>query len=156
MLFCYVLARRVGAAYSTPPPAMPIFGDLQSPGALRQAVQSTSRSGELVLLHADKRRLRLLVNLVAELAAWQVHHVLVLGFSSSVCTELAASGDGSLGCAHSSYLQTGRPAQQLSQSLLTARQVAWLQRFHLLRRLVEEERVNVLALDTDITVHAEP
>ena len=34
--------------------------------------------------------------------------------------------------------------------------VAWLQKSHLLRRLIEEERVNVLALDTDITVHAEP
>ena len=108
-------------------------------------------ANRLVLLHADFNRLRLLANLVAELRVWQVSSILVLGFTESVCK----AWRGVTTCAHSSYLRTGPLVPFVAARGLSANYVAWLQRFYYLRRFLEL-RVSVLALDTDITVHAEP
>ena len=45
----------------------PYYGDLEGPGELERAVRLVSSEGELVLLHGNEFRLRMLVNLVAEL-----------------------------------------------------------------------------------------
>ena len=143
---------------SLPPPELPSAAhgpyNLDTPGALHAAVQSHSRGGELILLHADRRRLRLLLNLIAELAAWDSHHIFVLGFTATVCADLAQAGS-TVGCGYTSYLRAGPLAADVVKSGISFNYVAWLQKSHLLRRLIEEESgVNVLALDTDMTVHA--
>ena len=141
-----------------PRPELPSAGhgpyNLDTTGALHAAVQSHSRGGELILLHADRRRLRLLLNLIAELAAWDSHHIFVLGFTATVCADLARAGS-TVGCGHTSYLRVGRLAADVVKSGISFNYVAWLQKSHLLRRLIEEEPgVNVLALDTDMTARA--
>ena len=147
---CDGLVRRVGMLARLPLDTT----DLDTTGALHAAVQSHSRGGELILLHADRRRLRLLLNLIAELAAWDSHHIFVLGFTATVCADLARAGS-TVGCGHTSYLRVGRLAADVMKSGISFNYVAWLQKSHLLRRLIEEEPgVNVLALDTDMTVHA--
>ena len=143
---------------SLPPPELPSAAhgpyNLDTPGALHAAVQSHSRGGELILLHADRRRLRLLLNLIAELAAWDSHHIFVLGFTATVCADLAQAGS-TVGCGYTSYLRAGPLAADVVKSGISFNYVAWLQKSHLLRCLIEEESgVNVLALDTDMTVHA--
>ena len=45
----------------------PYYGDLEGPDELERAVRLVSSEGELVLLHGNEFRLRMLVNLVAEL-----------------------------------------------------------------------------------------
>ena len=146
------------ASLPLPPPEMPSAAhgpyNLDTPGALHAAVQSHSHGGELILLHADRRRLRLLLNLIAELAAWESHHIFVLGFTATVCADLAQAGS-TVGCGYTSYLRAGPLAADVVKSGISFNYVAWLQKSHLLRRLIEEEPgVNVLALDTDMTVHA--
>lgn len=88
---------------------------LDAPGALHAAVQSYSRGGELILLHADRRRLRLLLNLIAELAAWEVRHIFVLGFSATVCDDLAQAGS-TVGCGTMTYMRTGPLAADVERS----------------------------------------
>lgn len=135
--------------------AGPYYGDLDaSPGSLAAAVNMVAgpTGSELILLHADHRRLRLLVNLIAQLNGHGIDHILVVGFSATTCTVLRAGGR--IGCATSTH-------QQAAASLVDRRFVAWLQRFHLLRRLIELNAVrrppmNVLALDTDMAVRAHP
>ena len=135
--------------------AGPYYGHLDaSPGALATAVDVIAGNAgtELILLHADKRRLRLLVNLIAQLNEKRIYHILVLGFSSETCDALRAGGR--IGCATSSH-------QEAASSLVDHRFVAWLQRFHLLKRLIElnavrSRPINVLALDTDMAVRTDP
>ena len=148
------------ASLPLPPPEMPSAThgpyNLDTPGALHAAVQSHSHGGELILLHADRRRLRLLLNLIAELAAWESHHIFVLGFTATVCADLAQAGSA-VGCGYTSYLRAGPLAADVVKSGISFNYVAWLQKSHLLRRFIEEEPgVNVLALDTDMTVHTTP
>lgn len=134
--------------------AGPIYGHLDTPGVLESVVATITAASfnqrELILLHADKRRLRLLVNLIAQLNTWKITHILVLGFSAETCDWLRAGGR--IGCVTSSH-QLG-PSQAVGPNF-----VAWLQRFHLLKRLMElnaRQPVNVLALDTDMAVRADP
>ena len=62
-----------------------------------------------------------------------------------------------IGCATSSHLLDGGPlAAHVTARRLERRFVAWLQRFHLIRRLIELGRVNILALDTDMAIRADP
>ena len=135
--------------------AGPYYGHIDAPGALQTAVDTIAGSSgsEIILLHADKKRLRLLVNLIAQLNEWRIDHILVLGFSTATCDSLRAGGR--IGCATSSHL-----ADTSSAPVVERRFVAWLQRFHLLKRLIElnsaRRPINVLALDTDMAVRASP
>ncbi len=136
-------------------------GDLEGPGELERAVGLVARPAdtvsrgrsELVLVHADHRRLRLLVNLVAQLGKLGLHNTLALGFSQTLCDVLNRT-EPPLSCAHSSYLRTGPIAARVEQ-LLPLKHVAWLQRWHYLGRLAAMG-VRVLALDTDMAVRADP
>ena len=69
-----------------------------------------SAGGELVLLHGNEFRLRMLVNLVAELNTHGLYNALLLGFTSALCDGLRVRGR--IGCAHSSYMYTGALAER--------------------------------------------
>ena len=145
--------------HRTTPATMPAssHGDLELPGALQRTISLVARPTdslpELVLLHANHRRLQLLVNLASQLAALGIRNTLALGWSETLCRVLARA-ELPIHCAHSSYLRTG-PLAAAAERLLPHKHVAWLQRFYYLRRLLEL-RVRVLALDTDIAVRADP
>ena len=118
---------------------------------------SALAGSELVLLHANKNRLSLMINLIAQLNSWGVDHIMVLGFNREICEHLRANGR--IGCVTSSHLQDGPLAAAASARKLEKKFIAWLQRFHLLKRLLELERapaLNVLALDTDMAIRAHP
>ena len=156
---------------------MALHGDLEADGALERTVHLVARradSGctvdsagcstqhELVLLHANHRRLRLLVNLAAQLQALNIQHTLALGFTPALCSALHEIQLVRVHCAHSSYLREAslsNPTRQLlsakQAAWLPAKHIAWLQRFYYLRRLLEL-RVRVLALDTDMAIRADP
>ena len=51
-----------------------------------------SAGGELVLLHGNEFRLRMLVNLVAELNSHGLYNALLLGFTSALCDGLRVRG----------------------------------------------------------------
>ena len=131
----------------------PYYGDLEDKGELERAVRLTAASGELVLLHGNENRLRMLINLVAELNSHGIFHALLLGFSQSLCAVLRVRG--AIGCAHSSYLYTGALAGRARTWGLQDRYIAWLQKFHYMRLLLEM-RINVLALDSDVVLFADP
>ena len=142
------------------------IGDLEAPGALERMLQRVSRppdvgctpsascsaQRELILLHANHRRLRLLVNLAAQLRALRLDHTLALGFGASLCDALRRAAQP-LACAHSSYMQRGALAEAAAQ--LPSKHIAWLQRWYYLRRLLEAN-VRVVALDTDMAITADP
>jgi hypothetical protein len=114
-------------------------------------VRTVSVGGEIVLLHGDFHRLRMLVNLIANLNEHGIDHILLLGFNQETCTQLARRR--LIGCAHSSYLwdetaagEAGRLARRRARWTLAPKYVAWIQKFHYMRRLLEA-RLNVLALD---------
>jgi hypothetical protein len=144
-----------------------LHGDLEADGALARTVARVSRpadSGcapssscslqrELVLLHANHKRMRLLVNVAAQLSALGMHHTLALGFSETLCTALQKTTQP-LHCAFSSYLRRG-PLAAAAKRLLPPKHIAWLQRFYYLRRFFELG-VRVLALDTDMAIVANP
>lgn len=141
-------------AHSPQPDAMtrgPYYGDLEAPGEFRRMVRTVSVGGEIVLLHGDFHRLRMLVNLIANLNEHGIDHILLLGFNQETCTQLARRR--LIGCAHSSYLwdetaagEAGRLARRRARWTLAPKYVAWIQKFHYMRRLLEA-RLNVLALD---------
>lgn len=131
----------------------PYYGDLEGKGELERAVRLTAASGELVLLHGNENRLRMLVNLVAELNSHGIFHALLLGFSHSLCEVLRVRG--AIGCAHSSYLYAGALAGRARTWGLEGRYIAWLQKFHYMRLLLEMN-VNVLGLDSDVVLFANP
>ena len=70
----------------------PYYGDLEGPGELERAVRLVSAGGELVLLHGNEFRLRMLVNLVAELNSHGLYNALLLGFTSALCDGLRVRG----------------------------------------------------------------
>ena len=131
----------------------PYYGDLEGPGELERAVRLVSSDGELVLLHGNEFRLRMLVNLVAELNSHGLYNALLLGFTSALCDGLRVRG--AIGCAHSSYMYTGALAERAQAWGLRPNYRAWLQKFHYMRRFLEM-RVNVLALDSDVILLANP
>ena len=130
--------------------AGPYYGSIDG-ASLQTAVNIIAgpSGSEIILLHGDKRRLRLMVNLIAQLNAWRIDHILVLGFTSETCDTLRAGKR--IGCATSTYRE---------DSDLEHKFVAWLQRFHLIKRLIAmntpSRPLNVLALDTDMAVRASP
>ena len=133
----------------------PFYGDVDAPGGLARALSAVTVGGELILLHADVRRLRLLVNLIVQLNGHGIDHVMVLGFTNDTCAALRRGAR--IGCVTSTYLQSGPLAPLVKARRLEQRFVAWLQRFHLLRRLIEEAPgVRVLACDTDLAVRVNP
>ena len=123
-------------------------------------VRTVSVGGEIVLLHGDFHRLRMLVNLIANLNAHSIYHILLLGFNQETCTQFGRRKR--IGCAHSSYLwdveaagEIGELAQRRASWTLAPRYVAWIQKFHYMRRLIEA-KVNILALDSDVVATASP
>lgn len=70
----------------------PYYGDLEGPGELERAVRLVSAGGDLVLLHGNEFRLRMLVNLVAELNSHGLYNALLLGFTSALCDGLRVRG----------------------------------------------------------------
>ena len=78
--------------------AGPYYGSIDG-ASLQTAVNTIAgpSGGEIILLHGDKRRLRLMVNLIAQLNAWRIDHILVLGFTSETCDTLRAGKR--IGCA---------------------------------------------------------
>ena len=80
--------------------------------------------------------------------------MLVLGFDVSLCRAVLARV--AVNCVYSSHLADSSPLAVLAaRRKLPQKYIAWMQRLHLLRRLLEK-RVSVLALDTDIQVNADP
>ena len=139
----------------------PYYGDLEAPGELERMIDTVAlERREIVLLHGDAHRLRMLVNLIAELNALGIFHILLLGFNEATCQQLAVRHR--IGCAHSSYLwderapgEAGELARHRARWTLAPRYVAWIQKFHYMRLLIER-RVNVLALDSDVVVTSDP
>ena len=138
----------------------PYYGDLARPGELQRAVDAVSLNGELVLLHGDFHRLRMLVNLIANLNDLGIYHILLLGFNKETCSVLAHRHR--ISCAHSSFLwdvtaagEAGELARRRAHWQLAPKYVAWIQKFHYMRRLLEA-RVNILALDSDVVATADP
>ena len=132
----------------------PYYGDVEQPGELERMVRLVSSGGELVLLHGDEHRLRMIVNLVAQLNAHGIDHTLLLGFTPGVCALLERRG--AIACAHSSFMtDASARADAARRWSLQHKYVAWIQKFDLMRRLVEA-RLNVLALDSDVIVRADP
>lgn len=66
----------------------PFYGDLNQKGELERAVRLVQWRGEIILLHGDAGRFRMLVNLVANLNDLGIFHILLLGFSNSICSVL--------------------------------------------------------------------
>ena len=79
----------------------PYYGDLHRDGELQRAIKLVSRGGEIVLLHGDAGRLRMLVNLVANLNELHIFHILLLGFSDSICNVLRSEQRGRMAGGHS-------------------------------------------------------
>lgn len=162
----------------------PYYGDLEEPGELDRAVRLVSSKREIVLIHGDRNRLRMLVNLVANLNEHDIYHVLLLGFSASICDHLRKREV--IGCAHSSFMWRVSNASRsggggegaggegeggglahgglASDAELVAgrerwqlapKYVAWIQKFHYMRKLLER-KLRVLALDSDVVVTASP
>ena len=158
-------ASRSGRALEEARTHGPYYGDLEAAGELEKAIEVVSRRGELVLLHGDHLRLRMLVNLIAELNSHAIFHILLLGFSEDTCDRLRARKR--IGCAHSSFLRAppGRTARSRGASAelvegarrweLAPKYVAWIQKFRYIRLLLEA-RVNLLALDSDVLVATDP
>ena len=123
-------------------------------------INTVSVGGEIVLLHGDIHRLRMLVNLIANLNAHAIDNILLLGFNEATCTQLGRRR--LIGCAHSSFLwdvdaagEAGDLARRRAQWTLAPRYVAWIQKFHYMRLLLEA-RVNILALDSDVVATGNP
>ena len=132
----------------------PFYGDLHEPGELARAVRLVSRRREIVLLHGDGGRLRMLVNLVANLNELDIFHILLLGFSEAICSRLRRRAE--IGCAHSSFLHNGSLGERVQHHWkLKRKYVAWIQKFHYMRLLIEGG-TNVLALDSDVLVNVDP
>ena len=138
----------------------PYYGDLEAPGEFRRMINTVSVGGEIVLLHGDFHRLRMLVNLIANLNAHAIDNILLLGFNEATCTQLGRRR--LIGCAHSSFLwdvdaagEAGDLARRRAQWTLAPRYVAWIQKFHYMRLLLEA-RVNILALDSDVVATGNP
>ena len=132
----------------------PYYGNVDTTASLTYAVHIIcgGSGSELVLLHGDHRRLRLMVNLIAQLNTWNIYHIMFLGFDSETCAHMKTQGR--IGCVTSSHLDGNK---HVAERHLEKKFVAWLQRFQLLRRLFELERpVNILALDTDMALRAHP
>ena len=60
--------------------------------APRTLARQVSSGGELVLLHGNELRLRMLVNLVAELNSHGLFNALLLGFTAALCDGLRVRG----------------------------------------------------------------
>ena len=81
----------------------------------------------------------------------------------TICTRVGCLGSqpllhtvaGAIGCAHSSYMYTGALGRRARAWGLRPNYRAWLQKFHYMRRLLEMN-VNVLALDSDVLLLANP
>ena len=138
----------------------PFYGDIAAPGEFRRMVNTVSVGGEIVLLHGDFHRLRMLVNLIANLNEHDIYHILLLGFNQATCTQLARRR--LIGCAHSSYLwdesadgEAGQLARRRSRWTLAPKYVAWIQKFHYMRLLIEA-KINILALDSDVVATSSP
>lgn len=56
------------------------YGDLELPGEIERAISLTAHSSDLVLLHGNFDRLKLILNLAAQLQEHHIHHTLVLSF----------------------------------------------------------------------------
>ena len=54
-----------------------------------------------------------------------------------------------IGCAHSSYLRSGALGAARRRWQLKRKYVAWIQKFHYVRRLLEM-KISVLALDSGV------
>ena len=80
----------------------PYYADLEAPGALDEALRVVSDGSEVVLLHGNEYRARMLINLVAQLNGIGVDHILLLSFDRWLCDALRRAGR--VGCVHSSYL----------------------------------------------------
>ena len=114
----------------------PYYGDVEQPGELERMVRLVSLNGELVLLHGDENRLRMIVNLVAQLNGHGIDHTLLLGFTPGVCQLLERRRR--IACAHSSFMTDASPrADAARRWRLAHKYVAWIQKFELMRRLVE-------------------
>ena len=116
----------------------PYYGDIDAPGEFERCVRTVSHDGEIVVLHGDAKRLRMLVNLIANLNEVGIYHILLLGFNEETCVQLAKRGR--IGCAHSSYLwdlrapgESGELAAARARWTLAPRYVAWIQKFHLMQ-----------------------
>ncbi|EOD37892.1 hypothetical protein EMIHUDRAFT_224863 [Emiliania huxleyi CCMP1516] len=85
---------RAMALPATPRTRGAFYGDLEAPGALERMVRTTSLRGELVLLHGNSKRRRLLLNLIAQLNGLDIDHILLLAFTPDMCERLRRNRNG--------------------------------------------------------------
>ena len=143
---------RAMALPATPRTRGAFYGDLEAPGALERMVRTTSLRGELVLLHGNSKRRRLLLNLIAQLNGLDIDHILLLAFTPDMCERLRRNRNGAVGCAHSSHLlppsplAATRPNATMSAAMAAAAAAwgmansnyrHWLAKWRTMRRLLE-------------------
>ena len=152
---------------TTPPPgaeqpgnaaAAPAPFDLDSKVGLRDAIASVASGddSELVLLTSDGKGIRAAVNMALQLRRINIRHHLVLMGHRSDC-ERAQRGWPWLNCGWSHGL-VGFDRYQYGTSMTAAGVrlwALWSAKWLILARLIEL-RVNVLALDTDMLLLADP
>ncbi|KAL3926504.1 MAG: hypothetical protein SGPRY_003264 [Prymnesium sp.] len=134
------------------------YGDLEGRGEVARAISLSARGGQMVLLHGNLARAKLLLNLVAQLREHAIEHVLMLSFVErpghpGICELLERRG--TIG---SSWLTTTGPLHlrtSAQKRRLSLAYLSWLQRFRYLR-LFLERAVDVLALDSDVSLLTNP
>ena len=120
------------------------------PGGLRRAAEAqSSPQREIVLLTTDSRQLDIAVNLVANLAAVDVHNYLVIGAQSDTCTKLK----GMLACVWSSMMAPFR--QRFARSGTNEVRTQWLIRQIFVGRLAAMG-FSPMLLDADVILFANP
>ena len=137
---------------ATPRTRGAFYGDLEAPGALERMVRTTSLRGELVLLHGNSKRRRLLLNLIAQLNGLDIDHILLLAFTPDMCERLRRNRNGAVGCAHSSHLLPPSPLAATRPNATKSAAMAaaaaawgmadsnyrhWLAKWRTMRRLLE-------------------
>lgn len=148
-------------------------GDLEAPGLLERALSrysalrttkyqnGTCRQREIIFMLTDDRHIKWAHNLLLNLRDLHITHTLVIASNAAVCKSLGrrlrAVGSPSPGCAHSSYLRNGSMAAGAARWGIGDQHVfhLWWQRWRYTSRSVGLG-YNVLFLDTDITVRADP
>lgn len=83
-------------------PLQRFYGDLEGRGEVARAISLSAREGQMVLLHGNLARAKLLLNLVAQLREHAIEHVLMLSFverpgHTGICELLERRG--TTGCA---------------------------------------------------------
>ena len=145
--------------------SLPNAGDLAAPGMLASALKArASPDGEIIFMLTDESHVRLALNLILNLEELRLSHHLVVASTATACDALWARARQlklSIGCGTSSFLQRGS-STAAHDAGLRAYGIGdshvyhlWWQRWFFLSEAVGLG-YNVLSLDTDISLRANP